>query len=52
MTEEMGSKSSFSLDSISLRKPEEIKNFLDQYVIGRTGQRRFSPLLYTTITRG
>jgi len=35
MTEELGSKSSFSLDSISLRKPEEIKKFLDQYVIGQ-----------------
>lgn len=35
MAEELGSKSSFSLDSIKLRKPEEIKSFLDQYVIGQ-----------------
>ena len=35
MVEEMGSKSSFSLDSIKLRKPGEIKEFLDQYVIGQ-----------------
>lgn len=35
MVEEMGSKSSFSLDSIKLRKPGEIKDFLDQYVIGQ-----------------
>jgi len=35
MVEEMGSKSSFSLDSIKLRKPDEIKTFLDQYVIGQ-----------------
>lgn len=35
MVEELGSKSTFNLDSIKLRKPEEIKNFLDQYVIGQ-----------------
>src|SRR5665647_186706 len=35
MAEELGNKSSFSLDSIKLRKPEEIKSFLDQYVIGQ-----------------
>lgn len=35
MLEEMGNKSSFNLDAINLRKPEEIKNFLDQYVIGQ-----------------
>lgn len=35
LQEEMGSKSSFSLDSIKLRKPGEIKQFLDQYVIGQ-----------------
>jgi ATP-dependent Clp protease ATP-binding subunit ClpX len=35
MVEELGSKSSFSLDSIKLRKPDEIKKFLDQYVIGQ-----------------
>ena len=35
MSEELGSKSSFNLDSIKLRKPAEIKSFLDQYVIGQ-----------------
>lgn len=35
MLEELGSKSSFSLDSLKLRKPDEIKKFLDQYVIGQ-----------------
>jgi ATP-dependent Clp protease ATP-binding subunit ClpX len=35
MVEELGSKSTFSLDSIKLRKPEEIKDFLDQFVIGQ-----------------
>ena len=35
MTEELGGRSSFNLDSIKLRKPDEIKNFLDQYVIGQ-----------------
>lgn len=35
MVEEAGSKSSFSIDAINLRKPQEIKKFLDQYVIGQ-----------------
>jgi len=35
MVEELGNKSNFNLDTISLRKPEEIKDFLDQYVIGQ-----------------
>jgi ATP-dependent Clp protease ATP-binding subunit ClpX len=35
MTEEIGSKSNFSLDSVNLLKPTEIKAFLDLYVIGQ-----------------
>ena len=35
MMEEVGNKSNFSIDAINLRKPEEIKKFLDQYVIGQ-----------------
>lgn len=35
MVEEMGSKSGFSVDEIQLLKPVEIKEFLDQYVIGQ-----------------
>ncbi len=35
MIEELGNKSNFNIDSIHLRKPEEIKSFLDQYVIGQ-----------------
>lgn len=35
MVEELGGKSNFNLDGIKLRKPEEIKKFLDQYVIGQ-----------------
>ena len=35
MNEELGSKKNVSFDSISLLKPIEIKNFLDQYVIGQ-----------------
>jgi ATP-dependent Clp protease ATP-binding subunit ClpX len=35
MVEELGGKSSFNLDGIKLRKPDEIKKFLDQYVIGQ-----------------
>jgi ATP-dependent Clp protease ATP-binding subunit ClpX len=35
MKEELGSKKNISFDSINLLKPVEIKNFLDQYVIGQ-----------------
>ena len=35
MNEELGSKKSMSFDTINLLKPAEIKNFLDQYVIGQ-----------------
>ncbi|MFO7575179.1 MAG: ATP-dependent Clp protease ATP-binding subunit ClpX [Bacteroidales bacterium] len=35
MVEEMGSKSGFSVEEINLLKPIEIKEFLDQYVIGQ-----------------
>jgi ATP-dependent Clp protease ATP-binding subunit ClpX len=35
MNEELGIKKTSSFDSINLLKPSEIKNFLDQYVIGQ-----------------
>jgi len=35
MNEELGSKKSVAFDTINLLKPAEIKNFLDQYVIGQ-----------------
>jgi ATP-dependent Clp protease ATP-binding subunit ClpX len=35
MNEELGSKKNVKFDSINLLKPAEIKNFLDQYVIGQ-----------------
>jgi ATP-dependent Clp protease ATP-binding subunit ClpX len=35
MKEELGSKKNTSFDTINLLKPVEIKNFLDQYVIGQ-----------------
>ncbi len=35
MTEELGSKSSFSIEGLKLLKPKEIKEFLDKYVIGQ-----------------
>lgn len=35
MNEELGVKKSSSFESINLLKPAEIKNFLDQYVIGQ-----------------
>jgi len=35
MNEELGNKKNIAFDSINLLKPTEIKNFLDQYVIGQ-----------------
>ena len=35
MKEELGSKKNLAFDTINLLKPIEIKNFLDQYVIGQ-----------------
>jgi len=35
MKEELGSKKNIKLDTVKLLKPQEIKNFLDQYVIGQ-----------------
>ncbi len=35
MNEELGSKKNIDLSAINLLKPIEIKNFLDQYVIGQ-----------------
>jgi len=35
MNEELGNKKNFAFDTINLLKPIEIKNFLDQYVIGQ-----------------
>ncbi|MGA1977387.1 MAG: ATP-dependent Clp protease ATP-binding subunit ClpX [Bacteroidales bacterium] len=35
MNEELGTKRNISFDTINLLKPAEIKNFLDQYVIGQ-----------------
>ena len=35
INEELGSNNNISFDTISLLKPAEIKNFLDQYVIGQ-----------------
>jgi ATP-dependent Clp protease ATP-binding subunit ClpX len=40
MIEELGSKSTFNIDAIHLRKPEEIKSFLDQYVIGQENAKK------------
>lgn len=40
MVEELGNKSNFNLDAINLRKPEEIKSFLDQYVIGQDNAKK------------
>ncbi len=35
LKEELGSKKNIKLDNVKLLKPQEIKNFLDQYVIGQ-----------------
>lgn len=39
--EELGSKSDFKIDSINLLKPVEIKEFLDQYVIGQDDAKKY-----------
>jgi len=39
--EEMKRKSSFSSSKLELRKPHEIKDFLDQYVIGQDTAKKF-----------
>lgn len=39
--EELGSKSDFKIDSIKLLKPVEIKEFLDQYVIGQDDAKKY-----------
>jgi ATP-dependent Clp protease ATP-binding subunit ClpX len=39
--EELGSKSDFKLDNVNLLKPEEIKNFLDDYVIGQEDAKKY-----------
>ena len=40
MTEELGSKSAFAVDELNLLKPKEIKEFLDQYVIGQNDAKK------------
>lgn len=40
MSEELGSKKNPSFDTINLLKPIEIKNFLDQYVIGQENAKK------------
>ncbi|MGM0666366.1 MAG: ATP-dependent Clp protease ATP-binding subunit ClpX [Bacteroidota bacterium] len=39
--EEMGSKSDFKLEDVKLLKPEEIKKFLDSYVIGQDDAKKY-----------
>jgi len=39
--EEMGSKSDFKLEDVNLLKPEEIKEFLDNYVIGQDDAKKY-----------
>ncbi|MEA1887995.1 MAG: ATP-dependent Clp protease ATP-binding subunit ClpX [Bacteroidota bacterium] len=39
--EELGSKSDFKLEDVNLLKPEEIKKFLDSYVIGQEDAKKY-----------
>ncbi len=41
LDEEVKKKNSFDVDEITLLKPLEIKNFLDQYVIGQDAAKRY-----------
>lgn len=52
MTEELGSKPGSSFDSFNLLKPTEIKEFLDQYVIGQeTTKKIISVAVYNHYKR-
>jgi ATP-dependent Clp protease ATP-binding subunit ClpX len=52
MSEELGSKKNPAFDSINLLKPVEIKNFLDQYVIGQeTAKKILSVAVYNHYKR-
>jgi len=39
--EELGKKGDFDLSNVNLLKPQEIKEFLDQYVIGQDAAKRY-----------
>ena len=39
--DELGSKSDFKLEDVNLLKPEEIKKFLDSYVIGQEDAKKY-----------
>lgn len=39
--EELGSKSNFTLEGVKLLKPVEIKEFMDQYVIGQEDAKKY-----------
>ena len=41
-----------SLDAIKLLKPIEIKNFLDQYVIGQDMAKKYFRLLFIITIKG
>ncbi|MGI6479467.1 MAG: ATP-dependent Clp protease ATP-binding subunit ClpX [Salinivirgaceae bacterium] len=41
LTEENKKKSTFSIDNVKLLKPKQIKEFLDQYVIGQHDAKKF-----------
>ncbi|MFO7863073.1 MAG: ATP-dependent Clp protease ATP-binding subunit ClpX [Salinivirgaceae bacterium] len=41
VSEEAQSQSSFSTDELKLKKPQEIKEFLDDYVIGQDNAKKF-----------
>jgi ATP-dependent Clp protease ATP-binding subunit ClpX len=52
MNEELGSKKNPAFDTINLLKPVEIKNFLDQYVIGQeTAKKILSVAVYNHYKR-
>lgn len=41
VVEEMGSKSDFKLEGLKLKKPLEIKTFLDEYIIGQEDAKKY-----------
>ena len=50
--EEMKSKSTLNLEHIEVKKPIEIKAFLEQYVIGQDEAKKHLQLPFTIIIKG
>lgn len=50
--EEVKKENVFDLAGVQLLKPKQIKEFVDQYVIGQDEAKKLSLLLFTITTKG